>query len=450
MHRVSPGRARSVLFSALCAAVMALLLLPATTVASAAPVQKVNQPSKDGLVYKGLVKADRCGGGYKIRGTHQCTTGPEEIPDEGTSEPLPEAIPGDEIQGSGSDGVLDPNEPHAVPCFGDGATGPRLQAVYVVAEDRADRFADVVPIIRQAAGYADEVYSESAAQTGGVRHLRWVTDSDCLLDVKKAVISASADDTFAATREALRAQGFTGPERKYVMWVDAAVYCGIATVPHDDRGVVENAANLDVHFARIDTSCWNYVNSIEAHEIAHMLGAVQPASPHSNGSWHCTDDSDLMCYNDGSGATSAVCDASQEKFLDCNKDDYFNTSPSVGSYLDTNWNVADSVFLSDVDGEYPEMSVPETWSWSGSLSKKVPSMSHTETLDSGTTNGRLSFTKAKSMRLSVVNEQGVVVAVAQGSSPLTMSRFTTAGSWTFKVDGANNGSYLLTIDGWRA
>ena len=49
---------------------------------------------------------------------------------------------------------------------------------------------------------------------------------------------------------------------------------------------------------------------------------------------------------DGPGVSlRAVCAAAHEKLFDCNHDDYFNTSPQVGSYLDTSWNAARSSFL---------------------------------------------------------------------------------------------------------
>ncbi|MCB1017430.1 MAG: fibronectin type III domain-containing protein, partial [Acidimicrobiales bacterium] len=59
-----------------------------------------------------------------------------------------------------------------------------------------------------------------------------------------------------------------------------------------------------------------------------------------------------MCYVDGPGTSvSRVCtNVSNEMRLDCNHDDYFSTAPPSGSYLDRNWNTADSRFLEDVPG----------------------------------------------------------------------------------------------------
>lgn len=391
--------------------------------------------SEVGPQYRGLVASERCGSGLRLEGTRQCTTGPE---GEGLTS----------VEGAVS-GPISGSEPHAVRCYGDGVTGPRLQAVYAVASDRVNRTDSVVPLIRQAAGYADEVFSVSAQAANATRHLRWVTTGGCELDVQVVVTDPAADDSFTATREALRAQGLDDPDRKYVVWVDANLYCGIATLPHDDRDVAENAANTGTHYARIDTPCWNYTNSIEAHEIAHMLGAVQLSAPHSNGTGHCTDDADLLCYNDGSGAAvTTVCDIASEALLDCNQDDYFNPAPEPGSYLDTHWNVADSVFLSSEEGTAGAMPSAAIWTWSGALSRKVPFVEHQQAVASGGVEVDLTFTKAKSMRVWIVDPLGRVLGVAEGRSPLHLTAPVTAGALTLKVDGATSGSYTLQMHGW--
>jgi hypothetical protein len=86
-----------------------------------------------------------------------------------------------------------------------------------------------------------------------------------------------------------------------------------------------------------------------------MLGAVNPAAPHSNGAWHCTDEYDRLCYDDGSGASlTFLCASSQEPLLDCNGDDYFNVAPPPGSWLASHWNLASSAFLAPV--------APDGWS----------------------------------------------------------------------------------------
>ena len=110
------------------------------------------------------------------------------------------------------------------------------------------------------------------------------------------------------------------------------------------------------------------------HELSHTLGAVQDNAPHSSGAGHCFDEYDVMCYDDNGpffqqgGQLAYPCtpgtDGSNEKF-DCNQDDYWNPSPPAGSYLATNWNEYDSVFLCPIAECDQNLSDP---SFSASLS----------------------------------------------------------------------------------
>ena len=106
-------------------------------------------------------------------------------------------------------------------------------------------------------------------------------------------------------------------------------------------------------YARVDTPCWQYA---ELHEIFHNLGAVQRDAPHPSAAWHCTDEADVMCYDDdasGPIVMTAVCPPEHEALLDCGDNDYFNTNPPAGNYLATHWNTANSSFLQDDDAPRP-------------------------------------------------------------------------------------------------
>jgi len=171
------------------------------------------------------------------------------------------------------------------------------------------------------------------------------------------VHSASEIATFGGSIAAVKAQGFTDPNRNYLMFTDTNVYCGIGTVRDDSSASPGNMNNRGGSFARADNGCWN--GFVIAHEVMHNLGAVQLNAPHSSGAWHCTDENDIMCYSDAGGGrpnldyacTSGVWAIGD--YFDCNHDDYFNTAPAAGSYLATNWNTADSGFLHDPSTDGP-------------------------------------------------------------------------------------------------
>lgn len=259
------------------------------------------------------------------------------------------------VEAAGDEGVPVPAELAAVtdevPCDGDGTSGYRVQAMYVVAAGSTNRYPAVVDQIKQWAAGVNTVFSLSAAKTGGVRDVRYVTtnngDGTCSANVLNITVPAGSFSTFDATITAVRNLGYTSPARKYLMWVDGTGQCGIAQTYLDSKQTQDNLNNgYAAQFARIDTGCWGQAASVEAHELSHTMGSVQRDAPHATSAGHCFDESDRMCYADGGGkAMQQVCAADQEVLFDCNNDDYFSTFPSGGSYLDTHWNTADSRWL---------------------------------------------------------------------------------------------------------
>ena len=232
-------------------------------------------------------------------------------------------------------------------CYGTGTDGPRVQAVYVRPQSAADRYASSVGSIRAwAAGISSQV-DASAARTGGRRHVRFATTrgSGCTVTVLNLALPDSAFRSFSATIDALEARGLTAASSKYLVWADAAGYCGIATTYADDRPTMDNLNNGQApSYARIDRKCWG---KVEAHELVHMLGGIQQSARNSTGGFHCSDGHDVMCYDDGTArsAQRSVCGKEGAGLLDCRNDDYFSTSAPVGSYLQTHWNTARSSFL---------------------------------------------------------------------------------------------------------
>ena len=249
-------------------------------------------------------------------------------------------------------------EPRAIACLGNGTSGARVQAVYARPEGRTDRYATLLPSLQAAAAEVEHIVARSAAQTGGERHVRWVTStratsSSCALDVVRVTVPAAAVSDFGALVNSLDAQGLDRHDRKYLVWIDSATTTcsGIATQLDDDRPGQENYNNTSVGYARVDDSCLSRDGFVEAHELFHLLGAVQSSAPHVSRAGHCSDEWDLLCYDDDAGGpfrTSVRCPSTaNDRRLDCNHDDYFSTDPAPGSYLATHWNAADSRYLDD-------------------------------------------------------------------------------------------------------
>jgi hypothetical protein len=244
----------------------------------------------------------------------------------------------------------------AVPCDGDGRSGYRIQAMYVVEAGQPNRYSSLLDSFQIWAAGTDDVVNRSAALTGGVRHLRYVTDpgtgGSCLAQVLNVTVPVGSTASFGATVAAVQALGYNDPARKYLMWTDANVLCGVASMYSGDNPDQQNINNgFYPQYARVDSGCWGLGNgsgehSVEAHELMHTLGGVQASAPHSTKVGHCWDESDTMCYADGGAfGMQQICPVQDEYLYDCNHDDYFSTEAPAGSYLGTHWNTADSRFL---------------------------------------------------------------------------------------------------------
>ncbi|GHC40061.1 hypothetical protein GCM10010507_12630 [Streptomyces cinnamoneus] len=363
----------------------------AKNVAAAQPVHRTapeplkKTPKADtgrGLVYKGLdpaPKGDPCVGVYRVSDARLCTHGPD-APPKGIditkdTAPVAKAADKPELTGDGKQApaagealpgttpALDartgnsvaaagrtpagPNAPGGARtlCEGDGSTGNRVQVLYVHGPGR-DRFGQYAASFKQWAAETDVIYNASAKETGGERHVRYVTEADCTPSVLNVELTDGALAEFGAMNNALAAKGFNRRDRKYMIFADAQVYCGIGTFNGDERPGPDNLSNFGPSYGRTDSGCWG--GSTPAHELGHNLGAVNNSAPHTSKAAHCVDEWDIMCYSDAPyyPTMQTICpDRANDDRLDCGHDDYFHTNPKPGSYLATHWNIANNRFL---------------------------------------------------------------------------------------------------------
>lgn len=330
-----------------------------------------------GLVTAGLVQAadPRCRGLLMGARTGVCTHGPDPAPagrdvreprstaelrEEAGLSPVPSVAnttPGTSTAPTDGSG--------AIVCDGDGTTGKRVEALYVRPSDKTDRFASIKDALGSYVIRADRQLNASARETSGSRHWRFATDPDpagvapCVLRITKVDVGSADDDTFDAMVAAVRSRGFNRADRKYLMFGESNVYCGIGSIYSDSRPGQENYNNGSFsQYARADAGCWNYA---EAHELMHNLGGVQTDAPNATPGFHCTDENDEMCYDDdGSGpiVMRSACTGRDGSLFDCNHDDYFLAgTPLQTNYLATHWNTATSAFLID-PGFVPDTTAP--------------------------------------------------------------------------------------------
>lgn len=275
-----------------------------------------------------------------------CTHGPDPIPD------------GVDVNGAGD--ISGAGGAPAIDCIGDGQSGSRVQVLYVRPSNVPSRASSVRDGIRTVAGFANQIYRDSAAETGGYRSIRFVHDDACRIMVEEVAITPTAllgNANFGNMITQLEVKGYGRTDRMYMIFMDANVrisansddlMCGIGTYWEDDRDTSGNDNNSGPAYGRVDRTCW--YPDVAAHELMHNLGAVQPSAPHSTAYGHCYDEWEVMCYDDGPGTRpmQQVCTPDYPRdysLFDCNNDDYFHTNPSSGSYLGRHWNAADNRFL---------------------------------------------------------------------------------------------------------
>ena len=301
------------------------------------PIEEIPEAQPDaGLVYKDLeiARTGPCVGAFELGDSNRCTHGPDAAP-EGVDVDV-DVAPVD---------LLPVSPSPKVQCDGDGVSGKRVQVIYARSSDKPDRYATYLNSIRHWAAEADEIFRDSAAETGGERHIRFVHNAGCVLTVPNVVMSPTGDDSFTNTQIALAAAGFNLANRKYMVFVDANVYCGIGNIWNDDSANAANLNNGGPSYGRTDAGCWG--GPTAAHELMHNIGGVQLSAPHSSGGWHCIDEWDLECYSDSPNFPTMIflCpDGAHDRLFDCGHDDYYRAGFASG-YLATHWNSANSDYL---------------------------------------------------------------------------------------------------------
>ncbi|GAA1592365.1 RICIN domain-containing protein [Actinoplanes couchii] len=267
---------------------------------------------------------------------------------------IPDAAPGQ------ADFILGPDD---VACAGDGRTGKRVQLLYLHEAGSPSRYGKFLNSFRTWAAGVDAIYDASAGETGGSRHIRYVTTPECRADVVEVQLPGGSLRSFASTIDSLRGLGYNRADRKYLMFADTNLYCGISTYVNDTRAGRGNRNNGGPSYSRLDAGCWS--TTVAARQLTRSLGAVLTDSPNSTGAGSCTDGFDLLCAEDRTGKpVQTVCPKQNSIRLDCGHDDYFSTDPEKDSYLDKHWNVALSDFLLRSDGgddipDTPGATVPD-------------------------------------------------------------------------------------------
>lgn len=232
-----------------------------------------------------------------------------------------------------------------VTCNSDGQSGRRVQALYVRSSDTPDNYQSDLNYFKSRAEKIDQKIIDSGKKTGGNRNVRFVHDSNCEIIIENVVLSPAGDDTWANTVKELSSRGYNKSNRKYLIWRDTNVFCGMGTSLNDERATLDNYSNIISGYSVIDNGCWDSPDT-ETHELGHNLGAVQKSAPDGDGNGHSKDLNDIMYPETDKTPKSCL--------WDCGNNDYFSTNPEPGSYLATHWNIAYNEFLGGDEDKRPK------------------------------------------------------------------------------------------------
>ncbi|MFT4041140.1 MAG: hypothetical protein QM692_23365 [Thermomicrobiales bacterium] len=363
--------------------------------------------------------------------TGRCTHGPDPAPPGIDTDPNRTPVSAREAS----------RQTAGIACEGNGQDGFRVQVIYAYDSAKSSRFATYANSIRAWAADADQIMRDSsrlAPTSGGEElHFLFVHNASCLIEVQEVAFPASAMNSFGTMMTNMESRGFTRYDRIYLIFADSSKYCGIGTLWPDDRDSVNNWNNSGPSYARVDASCWS--GRVAAHEMMHNLGGVQDSAPNSSRGGHCIDEYDVMCYSDDPYyPTMQVRCSDQSTFefrYDCNYDDYLNPNPASGSYLDTHWNTADSLFLTqDVPGGWtpnPPVGAPTiVMATSGGSVKSKKHLGLAASVSNVPADGAsVSFQMCRGS--SCTPGAGAVIATLSGGEPSTTWRASGRGQVTF-------------------
>lgn len=222
---------------------------------------------------------------------------------------------------------------------------PKIHAVYVHPSDAPSRFASL------AHTFQGQARRQSRMLTQGSGHALRLDDrldasGRPLLDItvirsRSSAKTLGGSRQFGLVRDDLARAGLTDPNKKYLVWVDAAsTVCGRSDAPGDavrsaaNRAESRTMSTINRYYDRSTPDTGGFCAPI-LHELAHAMGAVLPNAPHYDGG-HCNDNAnDFLCFY----ASAIAYDPAAGRYFDYGNDDYWDPAadPFSGSDAKLGW-----------------------------------------------------------------------------------------------------------------
>lgn len=227
-----------------------------------------------------------------------------------------------------------------------GPDAPHLRVLYTFARDDSNQRDRSVPVIRAAVRAMNKRIFE-AGQDYSNGNIKVDYKAHCFdggavsVGDYRSQSTSTTEDGFSAIVGDARAAGYTDPDAKYLIFYDDPKRnrCGTGQIYSDDTRSVQNLNNNvqgAMYAVVYGRACWKN-DRTPLHESTHNMGGVQNSAPRSTGSYHCTDEYDVMCYDDDGPTSRITFECGVERY-DCHHNDYFDTGSASG-YLQSHWNI---------------------------------------------------------------------------------------------------------------
>ena len=311
------------------------------------------------------------------------------------------------------------------------ADASRLEVLYGHPSGAPDRLEAVKEDIRAALRRMNAVLNADSLASGGPTADYRVACDD-LGQPKVSSFTGPASGSAAYTAEydaivnAARSAGFTAGETDYLVFYDAgSTVCGVGNLYGDDSLSASNSNMAETGYGVVYDGCW--FGRTPMHENGHTQGAVQDLATGWDGSGHCIEGLDVMCYPGEEGVTGTVTlglvvQCSDRVHYDCGFDTYFDAAPEPGEWLATHWNIGSPL------NRY--------LSFNGTVASTATSSSSGSATSAGTPSGTAS---SSSTPTKVANTAS---STKPGAAPSPASK---TGSST-KASGTSSGTAALADD----
>ena len=359
---------------------------------------------------------------------------------------------------------IGPGDPERAPAC---ATDYYQHVLYGRPASSSDRLGTMKPEMQAIMRRINAVLNLESVESGG-RTADYKVLCDGAGQIAVGSFTNSSSPSFTNIVNAAKAAGFNKSNVDYTIFYDGAGpsgYCGVGSLYADERLIADNHNQRYGGFGVSYSGCWN---STPMHENGHNQGAVQYNAPNSTGSgYHCRDESDVMCYSDGGDRDSGTYSRCTDRLhFDCGDDDYFDSSPEPGEYLESHWNLGSPLNRFIVFGpattEPPPPPPTDTWtrveqngsgvayggSWSTYSTSSASGGSYRRSTSKSSTS-TFTFTGRGVRWIGVASTYGGIATVKiDGVTVATIDQYASSTSWKkvmFEQTGLVATSHKITI-----